>query len=184
MDQGPNYLTLSIASQESEAICGTPFRQWQRRNIVAYVEPASSIEDLSNIAHVSPPSSQRGCRRRISVHRKACNRENPVEDEVPRLAPKPRIEDVHHVDWAKDVIYDIDSDKDNRRGSDAAPEWTLPTAMLDKDTLTELLVVKSIELRVTRSGRERVVLVCPSEPPSSSSTTSHPEKPEPEMRWL
>lgn len=54
-------------------------------------------------------------------------------------------------------------------GEPLPPEWTHPKTVLKDGTVTELLVARSIERRVSKSGEERIVLVCPSRLPPSES---------------
>jgi hypothetical protein len=105
-----------------------------------------------------------------------------VDGDGPRQSTqKLSVHDIHHADWAREIVYDVDSDKDHGEGPDnTAPEWTLPRTKLDESTSTELLVDQSIEFRTLRSGREQLVLICPSEPPSSTSDA--PDKPQPAVR--
>ncbi|KAL1840531.1 hypothetical protein VTJ49DRAFT_352 [Mycothermus thermophilus] len=83
--------------------------------------------------------------------------------------------------YDSDVIYHTDSDKEDNP-DDAAPQWTQPKTTLERDITTELLVAHSIEHRTSKSGRERIVMICPSVPPSS--TPKHREMPLPNLRWL
>jgi hypothetical protein len=175
-----------------------PLKRRRHQSIIANVESATSTESLlGRRVHSQRPLIHMSKQHKDAAsdgHASFCSNipelgqeseDLEFEDEKVELLEsilKPKIDDIHHTDWAKDVVYNIDPDKDREEDSDVAPEWTLPTTQLDKDTMTELLVIQAMELRVTRSEREHLVAICPSEPPPSTSSVS--DMVLPYMRWL
>lgn len=79
-------------------------------------------------------------------------------------------------------VYDVDSDRDDFHDNELPPEWVQPKTSLEDGTATELLVAHSIEHRISKSGAEKIVLVCPSAPPPS--TRPRQEKAQEQFRWL
>jgi hypothetical protein len=80
--------------------------------------------------------------------------------------------------------YDAHYEEENPwgTGEPPPPEWTHPKTVLKDGTVTELLVARAIERRVSKSGEEKIVLVCPSRLPPSKSLD--PKESQGLFRWL
>lgn len=96
------------------------------------------------------------------------------DTDEPQLEPGVELPDTFQVDWASDVIHDMDSDNESNHDpvKNPAPEWILPRTTLDAGTTTELLVAYQTEYLVSTSGDERIVMICPSGQPPLPSMSS------------